>query len=89
MYGLLSFKGKTYEQTHGVAMGSPLSPIISNLYMERFEQMAHKSFPFTPEEWKRYVDDTNVIWSHDQDKLDLFFDHRNSQSSAIKFTKEQ
>jgi len=26
-----SFKGKIYTQTHGVAMGSPLSPIIANI----------------------------------------------------------
>jgi len=35
------------------------------------------------------VDDTNVIWSHGQDELYLFFDHLNRKSSAIKFTKEQ
>ena len=29
-----SFKGELYEQTCGVAMGSPLSPIIANLFME-------------------------------------------------------
>ena len=33
-----SFKGKIYEQTHGVVMGSPISPIIANIFMEYFEQ---------------------------------------------------
>jgi len=28
------FKGKIYEQTHGIAMGSPLSPLIANLLLE-------------------------------------------------------
>ena len=31
-----SFKGIIYEQTYGVAMGSPLSPIFANIYMEQF-----------------------------------------------------
>ena len=28
------FQGKYYEQVHGVAMGSPISPLITNLFME-------------------------------------------------------
>ena len=32
-----SFQGKFYEQVEGAAMGSPLSPIVSNIYMENFE----------------------------------------------------
>jgi hypothetical protein len=31
-----SFEGEFYEQTSGVAMGSPLSPIVANLFMEKF-----------------------------------------------------
>jgi hypothetical protein len=27
-----------YEQTEGVAMGSPLSPVIANFYMEDFKR---------------------------------------------------
>ena len=42
-----SFKGIIYEQTHGVAMGSPLYPIIANIYIEHFKRKALKSFPFT------------------------------------------
>ena len=35
-----SFQGKFYEQVEGAAMGSPVSPIVANLYMEYFEQKA-------------------------------------------------
>ena len=31
------FQDKYYEQVHGVAMGSPISPIVINLFMEKFE----------------------------------------------------
>ena len=44
-----SFMGDLYEQTCGVAMGSPLSPIIANLFMEKFEQKALKSANPKPE----------------------------------------
>ena len=40
-----SFQGQFFEQVEGVAMGSPVSPIIANLYMEHFEQKALSSFP--------------------------------------------
>ena len=33
-----SFKGNFYKQTHGAAMGSPVSPIVANIYMESFEK---------------------------------------------------
>ena len=30
------FQGRFYEQQEGAAMGSPISPIVANLYMEKF-----------------------------------------------------
>ena len=35
-----SFQEQFYEQVEGAAMGSPVSPIVANLYMEYFEQKA-------------------------------------------------
>ena len=35
-----SFQDQFYEQVKGVAMGSPVSPIVASLYMEYFEQKA-------------------------------------------------
>ena len=35
-----SFQGQFYEQVEGAAMGSPVSPIVANLYMEYLEQEA-------------------------------------------------
>jgi len=29
-----------YQQTHGAAMGSPISPLVGNCYMEQFEKIA-------------------------------------------------
>ena len=66
-------------------MGSPVSHIVANLYMEYFEQMALSTAP-TPRFQHRYVDDTFVIQEeiHKQD----FLQHINGVDPAIQFTVE-
>ena len=80
------FQGKYYEQVQGVAMGSPISPLIANIFMEEFEVKALQSFPNPPSLWLRFVDDTFVInrAEHSQDLLH----HINSQDAHIQFTVE-
>jgi retron-type reverse transcriptase len=53
------FDGQFYEQTDGVAMGSPLSPVIANFFMEDFEKKAIELATHKPASWFRYVDDTS------------------------------
>ena len=43
-----SFQGQFYEQVKGVALGSPVSPIVANLYMEYFAQKALSTAPIPP-----------------------------------------
>jgi hypothetical protein len=69
-------------------MGSPLSPVIANFYMEVFEEMALNQAPHKPLCWFRYVDDTFVIWPHSPDRLKDFLDHLNGIHQNIQFTME-
>ena len=39
------FQGKYYEQVQGAAMGSPISPLIANIFMEEFKVQALSSSP--------------------------------------------
>lgn len=69
-------------------MGSPISPIVANFFMEYFETKELASAQFRPKNWKTFVDDTCVVWPHRCEKLNLFLNHLNSQYDSIKFTME-
>ena len=72
----------TYEQQEGAAMGSPVSAVIANLYMEDFEEQALISAPCMPKIWKRFMDDTFTILS--RDKVDLFLVNNRRSASLWK-----
>ena len=83
------FDSTFFEQVEGAAMGSPLSPVVANLFMEAFEKRALESAVLRPRLWLRYVDDTFVLWPHSAEELDAFQDRLNSQHPAIQFTMEK
>ena len=49
-------------------MGSPISPIVANLYMEEFETKAINSAP-QPPFWRRFVDDAFTIIQSSQKQV--------------------
>ncbi len=73
-----------YSQVEGVAMGSPVSPIVANLFMEWFKSALET---FLKLDWKRYVDDTMVILS--DTLLEEFTSHINGIHPAIQFTRKE
>ena len=82
-----TFDGDLYRQKFGAAMGSPVSPIVANLFMEDFEVKALASAVVSPKLWFRYVDDTIVAQKKSQ--TDNFTAHLNTQHPSIKFTMER
>ena len=67
-------------------MGSSVSPVIANLYMEDFEKKAIASAPYPPYMWLRYVDDTFVVL-HEYN-IEIFKAHINFLDKNIKITIE-
>ncbi|XP_076658288.1 uncharacterized protein LOC143362208 [Halictus rubicundus] len=77
-----------YLKLEEAAMGSPISPIIADIYMEDLENRILKNAPLKPTQWFRYVDDTFVVWSHGRHTLDDFLHFINSLHPNIQFTME-
>ena len=81
-----SFNDQMYRQTNGVAMGSPLGPILANIFVGYHE--AHLfSTSSLPLVYKRYVDDTFSIFRCRNDFV-TFLNHLNVLHPALKFTYE-
>ncbi len=76
--------GQFYLQTHGAAMGSPVSPIICNLYMEDFKQKAIATAEHPPLWWFRYMDITHTKLKTEHAKS--FIEHLNTIDDDIKWT---
>ncbi len=83
------YNNKFYQQSQGAAMGSPLSPIIANIFMESLEDnIALQTANIKPSIWLCYVDDTFTLWPHNRQSLNMFLEHLNSLRPSIKFTME-
>ena len=66
-----SFNNTMYRQTDGIAMGSPLGPVLANIFVGYDE---NKLFDFSvkPQYYKRYVDDTFAIFENETECNEFF-----------------
>ncbi len=64
----------------------PVSPIIANLFMEHFEDLALSTFYSSVNVYGRYVDDTMTVLKRSE--VQDFTNHLNSVHPSIKFTVE-
>ena len=55
-----TYGGKIYIQIDGVAMGSPLGPVLANIFMISLEEAILPSIKKHVAHWKRYVDDRHT-----------------------------
>jgi hypothetical protein len=69
-------------------MGSPLSPVIADFYVEDFEERALDFAIHKPLCRFCYVEGIFVIWPHGRDKLKDFLNHLNGIHQCIQFYKE-
>ena len=56
--------------------------------MESFKEIALGSTSLQPSMWLRYVDDTSILWPHQED-VQTLLDHVNSIRPSIQFNMEK
>ncbi len=81
------FDKHIYQQTDGLAMGSPLSAILADIYMSDFETKLLSTYPHITF-WRRYVDDIFALHNLMSDRLQEFLQQLNSVNPRIQFTLE-
>ena len=83
------YNGEYYDQIDGVAMGSPLGPVLANIFMGHHEKLWLEQYPgqgllF----YRRYVDDIFCLFEH-KEQVQEFLEYINNQHPNIKFTCEE
>ena len=78
--------GDSYIQTDGVAMGSPLGPVLSGIFMVELENTLVPTLTNHLICWKRYVDDTNCFIN--ENSIPYVISVLNSFHPSIQFTYE-
>ena len=82
------FNGVIYDQIDGIAMGSPLAPVLANLFMGVHETKWLSEYEGeAPTFYRRYVDDIFAVFENEK-QASSFFDYLNSRHPNIKFTNE-
>lgn len=81
------FNGQFYLQNDGLATGSPLSPLMADIFMDNFETqyiVNNSNIVY----YYRFVDDLIICWRGSMRQLDLFVSCLNNKHPKIKFKKE-
>ncbi|XP_047994442.1 uncharacterized protein LOC125232726 [Leguminivora glycinivorella] len=81
------YQHRHYLQIDGVAMGSPVAPVLANIWMEHFETNIDLQ-PWAVKLWKRYVDDVFCIMKGGKQEVEQLLQYLNSIHSRVKFTYE-
>jgi hypothetical protein len=82
-----SFNNCMYRQVDGVAMGSPLGPILANIFVGYYEEQLFASRK-KPILYLRYVDDIFALFDTTTEMNDFLVD-LNSLHPSLVFTKEE
>ena len=82
-----TFNDMFFSQTDGVAMGSPLGPVLANIFMVELERSSVPKMRKIMKFWYRYVDDTICLVK--EGKLERILKKLNKFHKNIEFTYEE
>ncbi|XP_073847788.1 uncharacterized protein [Musca autumnalis] len=80
------YNDKIYEQLKGMPMGSPISPIIADIIMEKLLDESMEKLTTKPRILTKYVDDIFCIVKRDE--VDTTLNILNAYNQQLRFTME-
>jgi hypothetical protein len=78
-------EGVIYHQKIGLAMGTPIAPLLANIYMYSIETEYMKKLNIKPLLYNRYIDDIIMILDNNHNPTDFLYGITNDIPS-LKFT---
>ena len=83
------FNSKLYNQLDGVAMGTPLAPVLATIFMSFYKSKWLNEYNFKKSKfYLRYLDDILAAFANEQDSLNCL-KLLNNRQPDIKFTVEK
>ena len=86
-HNVMEYKQMVFKQIFGIAMGTPLAPVLANLYLAFLERTlqakAVESNIMWPILYKRFIDDCFIIYQGNKTNLLKFVDLFNSLVGSI------
>ena len=82
------FNGQVKQQISWTAIGTKFAPTYACIFLNEVESKYLETQSLQPLIWFRYTDDVFFIWSHGEEKLQLFLTDLNNYNPHIKFTYE-
>ena len=88
----MEFKKMVFKQIFGIAMGTPLAPVLANLYLAFLERLlknkAKDAGILWPMLYKRFLDDCFIIFQGTKSQLIQFIELFNSLVNSINLSLE-
>ena len=89
---IMEYKGMVFKQIFGIAMGTPLAPVLANLYLAFLERIlaekADEKGILWPTLYKRFIDDCFIVYEGQKNQLLQFINLFNSLVSSITLSLE-
>ena len=86
-YIFFQFGDTVYKQVNGISMGSPLAPVLADVYLNKFEEKYINEKFHDIIFYYRYVDDIFILIK-DSMNVNFFVSKINNFDSNLKFTFE-